>query len=310
MKMRFSNLFLSIGLLATPAAAQNDSAGMLTPTLGFIFDSNQRAIRPIHGIPGAAVPGEALDLGVPIRIAAISPRQDFALLVSAIDQTVSLARLPGGAASALPAEGAPDRIVFSPSGQAAVLYRQSVGQIQILTGLPDAPQVHAPAASTQAPAGIADDGTLAPAGQDSAWPASFEAMAFRRNSRELVAITRAGDLYFARGVSSTPDFRLVYRGDSDTSDPVALQLSDDGLRAFAVNREGLVTAVDLATGSAQSISCQCQPVTLHPLRPGGMFRLTEFSDQPLMLFDASAIEPRVWFVPPRRAASDSGEINQ
>jgi len=309
--MRFSHLFLPICLLVTAAAAQNRSTGMATPTMGFIFDSNERVIRPIRGIPGAAVPGEALDLDFPIRTAGISPRQDFALLVSDMDQRVRLTRLPDGATSLLPAEAGPERIVFSPSGRSVMLYLESLGQMQIVTGLPDAPEVHALVAMPPLPQSIADDGMVISAGQDSGWPASTVVLAFRPGSRDLVAMTRAGDVYFAQGVqSATPGFRLVYRGDGATSDPVAVQLSSDGLRAHAVNREGLDTIVDLAAGSAQSISCQCRPVTLHPLGLDGMFRLTELADRPLMLVEASGMEPRVWFVPPYRAASDFGGINQ
>jgi hypothetical protein len=223
----------------------------------------------------------------------------------------------------------PDRTVFSPSGSAAVLYRQDSSRIQILTGLPDTPVIRdLSTAGLNSPAALAitDDGNLAlVAGQDSdpswtvdpdgnfnplALPESTMAVAFRRGSHDLLSVTRAGDLYLARDVDTAPAFLQIYAGGAMASEPVAVQFSFDGAISYAIGANGTAIAVELATGSSQTISCGCKPAALEPLRPGTMFRLTAVSSLPLMLFDASAGGLHVWFVPPDPIPAKSPESRQ
>ncbi len=319
-----SPLLLVIASLV-PAVAQS---GIGTPSLGFAFDPSLGTIRPILGIAGAAVLGSPLNSGLVLESAAISPRQDFALAVSAEDHGVRIIRFQDAGTSVLPLSGgisSPDRMVFSPSGSAAVLYRQDSSRIQVLTGLPDAPVIlELSTARLNSPAALAitDDGNLALlAGQDSdpswtvgpdgnfiplALPASTMAVAFRRASHDLLSVTRAGDLYLARDVDTSPAFLRIDTGGA-ASEPVAVRFSSDGASAYAIEANGTVTAVELATGSRQTVSCGCKPAGLEPLRSGTMFRLNAISGFPLMLFDASARDFHVWFVPPDPAKSESNQ---
>jgi hypothetical protein len=41
------------------------------------------------------------------------------------------------------------------------------------------------------------------------------------------------------------------------------------------------------------------PIGIQPLRPG-IFRLTDISNRPVMVLDASTATPRIWFIPPDR----------
>jgi hypothetical protein len=327
-------LFLLFGSLI-PAGAQ---PGIAIPALGFVFDASLGGIRPIRGIVGAAILGSPLNSGSALESAAISPGQDFALAVSAEDHGVRIVRFQDDgprdvrSASVLPLPSgmsSPDRMVFSPSGSAAVLYRQDSSRMQILTGLPDTPVVRdLSIAGLNSPAALAinDDGNLAlVAGQDSdpswmvgpdgnfiplALPGSTMAVAFRRGSHDLLSVTRAGDLYLARDVGTVPAFLRIYAGGATASEPVAVQFSFDGAISYMIGANGTIIAVELATGSIQTISCGCKPAALEPLRPGTMFRLTAVSSLPLMLFDASAGDLHIWFVPPDPAPAKSPESNQ
>jgi hypothetical protein len=318
-------LILLFGSLI-PAGAQ---PGIGIPATGFAFDSSLGALRPILGIAGAAILGSPLNSGSTLESAVISPHQDFALAVSAGDHGVSIIRFDAGT-SVLPLPSgmsSPDRMVFSPSGSASVLYRQDSSRIQILTGLPDTPVIRdLSTAGLNSPAALAitDDGNLALlAGQDSdpswtvgpdgnfiplALPGSTLAVAFRRGSHDLLSVTRAGDLYLALDVDTIPAFRQIYAGGA--SDPVAVQFSFDGAVSYAIGANGTVIAVQLATGSSQTISCGCRPTALEPLRSGTMFRLNAISSRPLMLFDASVGGLQVWFVPPDPPPAKSPESNQ
>jgi hypothetical protein len=220
-------------------------------------------------------------------------------------------------------------MVFSPSGSAAILYRQDSSRIQILTGLPDTPVIRdLSTAGLNSPAALAitDDGTLAlVAGQDSdpswtvgpdgnftplALPGSTTAVAFRRGSHDLLSATSTGDLYLARDIDTLPAFGRIFAGGDTPSVPVAVQFSLDGATSYAIGANGTVIAVEPATGSSRTISCGCKPAALEPLRPGTMFRLTAVSSRPLMLFDASAGDLHVWFVPPDPVPAKSPESRQ
>lgn len=313
-----------------PVGAQ---PGIAIPRLGFVFDASLGAIRPIRGIAGAAILGSPVNSGSALESAAISPGQNFALAISSDDHGVRIIRFqdagprPVRSASVLSLPSgmsSPDRMVFSPSGSAAVLYRQDSSRIQILTGLPDTPVVRdLSVAGLNSPAALAitDDGNLAlVAGQDSdpswtvgpdgnlvplALPGSTMAVAFRHGSHDFLSVTRAGDLYLARNVDTVPAFLRIY---AMASEPVAVQFSLDGAIAYAIGANGTVIAVELATGSSQTISCGCRPTALEPLGPGTMFRLTAISSLPLMLFDARDLH--VWFVPPDPVPAKSPESDQ
>jgi hypothetical protein len=320
-------LFLLFGSLI-PAGAQ---PGIAIPSLGFVFDSSLGGIRPIRGIAGAAILGSPLNSGSALESAAISPHQDFALAISSDDHGVRIIRFQDAGTSVLPLPSgmsSPDRMVFSPSGSAAVLYRQDSSRIQILTGLPNTPVIRdLSTAGLNPPAALAitDDGNLAlVAGQDSdpswmvdqygnfiplALPGSTMAVAFRRASHDLLSVTRDGDLYLARDVDTAPAFLRIYAGYAIASEPVAVQFSFDGSLSYSIGANGTIIAVELATGSSQTISCGCKPAALEPLRPGTMFRLTAVSSLPMMLFDASAGVLHVWFVPPDPAPAKNREGN-
>ena len=313
-----------------PAGAQ---PGIAIPSLGFVFDSSVGGIRPIRGIAGAATLGSPLNSGSALESAAISPLQDFALAVSSDDGGVRIIRFQDAGPSVLPLStgmSSPDRMVFSPSGSAAILYRQDSGRIQILTGLPDTPVIRdLSVAGLNPPAALAitDDGNLAlVAGQDSdpswmvgadgnlvplALPGSTMAVAFRRGSHDLLSATRAERSLSGSGCrhrSGVPPPDLSSCG-AIASEPVAVQFSFDGANSYAIGANGTVLAVELATGSSQTVSCGCRPAALEPLRPGTMFRLTAISSLPLMLFDASAGDLHVWFVPPDPVPAKSPESN-
>ena len=49
------------------------------PSVGYVFEPDALALRPILGTPGAAVFGSRVELGMNVRRAWVSPRQNFAL---------------------------------------------------------------------------------------------------------------------------------------------------------------------------------------------------------------------------------------
>src|SRR5207248_2070679 len=64
--------------------------------LGFVFDRQERGIRPILGIPGASTQAEPLRVGASLSDAAISTAQDFALgVVEKSNELIQMSGLSG-----------------------------------------------------------------------------------------------------------------------------------------------------------------------------------------------------------------------
>jgi hypothetical protein len=198
---------------------------------------------------------------------------------------------------------------------------------QVLTGLPDHPEVRdlklPSLAGTPAALAISDDGSLAAvsAGSgdtDPLWlvkadaaplqlPLSgIAALAFRAGSHDLLSIAAAGGVSLARNPDADADYRTVYAGDAQTAGAFAVRFSADGTRAYTASTSGRLAVIDLDAGSAAAVECGCHPDALEPLALKNVFRLTSVSTSPVMLFDASTPDARVWFVPSANTARKEG----
>jgi hypothetical protein len=287
------------------------------PVLGYVFDASAHRVRPLLGIAGASVAGQPLDADADLYQAAYAPVHNFILALAGDDLTPLLI-VPGQ--PGVPIEGAlpgATRIVLSPQGSSAVLYFKKAGRAQILTGLPDAPEVArsvdlsvvpgapvALAVSDDAEALVAIVGGDAPAldvfTADGAMstvtlgePAT--AFAFLNDSHDAV-LTGASDAFLLHdvlnGAALTP---LAADG---IGSPAALAVSPDNTRAVALNSDsnGIVT-LDLGGGPAALVACSCSASGIARLS-GNAFRLTDYTGGPLTLFDISPGNARLLSVPP------------
>jgi hypothetical protein len=306
-----------VSIVCLPGFLLGQSAGTIhPPALGFVFDSG--TLRPILGIPGASLLGAPLDMGLETVGAAISPSQDYALLLARHHHEVELLRLDQSAAAS-PISGAmaaPDLMVLSPTGSAAILYRTNDGLLQVLTGLPDSPQIlrEIPCASlgTLTSVAVADDGqtVLAAAANNLVLiPADgiprplpldgpVSAMAFRPRTHDaIVAIAQNNQVSLILHTADIPQIQLLAGPDDGILQPLAVAFSLDGLRALIANSGGNLVQLDLSGAPPQSFSCQCKIAGLHRLAGSSVFRLTDPSGGPLIVFDGDAPQPRILFVP-------------
>jgi hypothetical protein len=288
--------------------------------MGLVFDSSQSALRPIRGIPGAATLGDPMDLGFALASATVSPRQDFALAVRADDSSLVLVRA-GGSAAIPGTRPAPALIVFSNVGTAAALYDSGSGRVQILTGLPDAAAVQSdvdisalagPVAALAVDdagtslflaAGAAETVVLYRIGMDGAsqFLASFRSVAALRLSatgREaLLADSAAGAVYTIRDLRGAGRMETIVSGRDGLGAPIAVE-SDSAGRIFVADQAGNLTILDRGRGSVVSLPCGCAPAGLFRLAGSATFRLTEPSDGPIWVLDASGADARVVAIPP------------
>src|SRR5579885_1623028 len=88
---------LLIAVLVPFVLPGQSSPGVIAgPAFGFVFDASAQTLKPLLGNPSAAMIGPASNVGAPLSAALVSPRQDYALVVTA-DRTVALVRLNGAA---------------------------------------------------------------------------------------------------------------------------------------------------------------------------------------------------------------------
>ena len=112
--------------------------------IGYAWYPNQREVKAILGIPGAAYV-DPVDLGGAFGALAVSSPKKYALGVTQRSGDVLVVELPAPNRPAVRVEvgfvgAGVDQIVLSPSGLAAALYYRSSGSIEIIKGLPHNPQ--------------------------------------------------------------------------------------------------------------------------------------------------------------------------
>ena len=308
--------------------ANAQPAAMKIPGLGFVWDARSNQVRPIHGIPGAALIGEGAGQ-TGYSSAVISPRQDLALAISGDTGKVQLIRFSSADVQDVPGIDAPSRIVFSPSGTAALALGT---KLQLLTGFSDSLTVQDLALPIEAgePSAIAlsDDAQFvlfsARSGDTATtWllspgmsplqlslPVPIAVASFQPGARDAAAFDVDGTGYRILNTSIPGEVQRLYPGSSETADPVAVRVSPDGKRIYTANRLGMAAVIDVATASAVSVNCGCSPTSIEPLTSNNLFRITEISDRPVMLFDVSTPSPRVWFVPSDAPSADSSRSGQ
>lgn len=290
------------------------------PELGFVFDSAKGELRPILGIPGAAVMGKPLVLGVEVRRIAISPLEDYVLAIGGEHNQAMVFAMGHSTLTPVTVQGADrgaDQIVISSGGKAAALYYKGGSRIEVVTDLPATPKVNSAlylsAGQTLTALAIADDGhtVLAGAGDkvfqvtaSGEVPLLAElghvaAISMPAAGTALVADSEHNQIHRVRGIGAGIETDIIARSKDGISNPVAVAVSQDGSRAFVANaKSGKVSIIDLkAETAARTMACACTLSGLDRLAGKDTFRLTEFSSQPMWMLDAGGTEPRVLFVP-------------
>lgn len=316
--MRFIYLFLTATLLyAQLASAQGTASSTIgVPALGFAYDADAAAIRPILGFPGAAVPGDPLDLGFSVASAKMT-QTGVILAVSKDDGLLRLVRAENAGLTTRTLDAAmpsPGRIAISPSGRAAALFGPADGRIQLITGLDTTASISRdltiPGLGSAPLLDVSDDGSsLLAVASGSLWlvtpgsdpvqlplPEAISGASFRPGAQDAIAVAAGGSIYRLGNSGELTDYRAPSAGVAP-GNLVAARLSPNGAQAFLAYAEGTVVTVDLSTGARQAASCGCSPTGLDPVNSSATFRLNELSPQPVWLFDASQSVPRLWFVP-------------
>jgi len=322
--MNTRNRWFALISLMFPALV--GAATIQGPELGFVFDSAKGELRPILGIPGAAVLGQPLALGVEVRRVAISPLEDYVLAVGGEHNQAMVFAVGHATLTPVMVQGADrgaDQIVISPGGKAGALYYEAGNRIEVVTGLPAAPKVsselHLSAGQTLTAIAVGDDGhTVLAAADDRVFQAAaggeipllaelghVTAITIPAAGMVLIADSGRNQIHRIRGIGAGIESDVIAGTKEGIATPVAVAVSHDGSRAFVANaKSGTVSIIDLkAETAARTIACACPLTGLDRLTGNDTFRLTEFSSRPIWMLDAGGTEPRVLFVPAELGSS-------
>jgi len=292
---------------AGAALAQIDA-----PQLGWVPDGTR--VRPVYGIPASAAVGEAIGTQDFLRIAASASR-NYVLVCASDTGVVSLYR-PGTGLTPLDGAGiAPDSIILSPGGAAAALWFNSINQVQIITGLPDAPSIRqldgSFLGSSPVALALSDDGAwlagawlgetsrgvyaFGPNGEVNRLPIEdrVAALAFFPLTQDIAAASTAG-LLRVTGIGSFVQVSTVAAFAEASPLAAAVAVTQDNKVIIAVNGAGTITSVQIESGAAASLDCGCSPEGLFPIG-SSVFRLTSLQGGAFKLFDAALGE--VLFAP-------------
>lgn len=335
-----SVLSLVIGGIATcmPAAQAQSSGAFGGYTLGFVFDTRISALRPLSGIPGAAVLGAPLDSGGPVRKAYVAPRQNYAValtnsgvvvvqFVSTTDPTVVTPLGVDCTAASI--------VALSPSGAAGAFYSANEALIRIVTGLPGAPVV-ARSVPVGAVSGsirllaISNDAAvlIAVADDTSSDTTSSDSVVFLdndgngqnlTNSTHVSALQFSGDSYdllltddsdntlsLIQGLPGAATSKVLADSSAGISGPVGLNTSLNGNVVVANGRTANILVFDAGGSQIGTYPCLVAPTGLSRLNGNSVFLLNTISNNdPLWLFDGDSATPRVMFVPVDQAGSQS-----
>jgi len=319
-------LILSQLLLAALAAPPE--AALRGPVSGFVVDSRSQMMRPINGIPGAALLGPPLETPFRLKRAVFSKNGDFALAVADDDGGVLLVRGlrdPQPAATPLSVVMAdPPWILLNATDSAAALYWDSTRQLQILSGLPDRPtagpaiDVSSLRGSVAAMAldaagrcvllGMADPaagGVFAVCAAEptaprflASSPAPSAIACTNGESDAVIADRSLNQVMLLRNWQGSTEPLLIATASQGISTPVGLQLSGDEKQLFVANAgNNSITVLDLTGASpAKTLSMPAPPTRLERLSGKGVFLLNDGAAGPLFLLDETG-ENGIYFVP-------------
>jgi hypothetical protein len=313
-------------------AAQEDGGKPIEgPVLGYVFDREKQLLWPLIGIAGASQMAPAFQLGVHLGGLEISSQQNYGLGHQTGTGEVHLFDLSGAQPAEREISGLDtgiDRIVLSPSGDAAGLYDRQTKQVQIVTGLPDEPQVRGRVSVESLPGvlaalAISDSGELLLAGVSETARGSVHLLGPQRSPRSVLPLGRPSSIAFlhnssdavitdydrsevvlVRDIAGAAQPNVLGGEREGILKPVAVAASADNARIFAASAQTKQVAIlDINGGTPTFVRCECQPSRLKALADTAVFRITSSSVSPVLLLDAGhesngQLVPRIVFVPP------------
>jgi hypothetical protein len=212
-----------------------------------------------------------------------------------------------------------DQIALSPTGSAAAFYASAQGQIYSFANVNQSPsfsgQFQVGSLGALSAFAVSDDGKTVVAGVSDGQTGSLFIANAGRPMRLIASMAHPAAIVFLRNssnavvaddvantVSTIWDGQVfpVASSQDGISQPTAIGISNDNQRVFVgSSQSGSVITVGPNGTISQPMPCNCTLTGLFPTNTDSVFRLTDFSGGPVLLFDANRAAPRITFVPVR-----------
>lgn len=302
------------------------------PTLGYVWDASTANVHMVTGIAGSSLAGSPVHPGGQVRLAAISPTREYAVVADERGAVVFYGEpSPRGAARvALWRDAsAVSHAAVSPSGDRFALFSADSGRLalyEVNGGLPGEATVF----SAGSPLGevvrmaVPDEGgavfaiTRGGAGTDlvrlgtdggvrslAALPGAADLALFSRSTRALVLDAAQSALYEIDLGSGSPALSLLASQAEGIEQASAIALSGDDRSVAVISTElRRAVVIDLGSRASRQVDLPETPTGVRRLNARGVFQVTDASAGPILLLEVQQDSARTVYVP--RSVSTRG----
>jgi hypothetical protein len=311
-------LIIVFSAIAAPGQAQPSLRSV--PSMGVVVDRHSQTLRPIFGLPGAAVFGPEIPTEFRITDGVIGHGGQFALVTAASGEAALLPLYNPSSAQPLPQVGQVSALGASASGTSAVLVNAR-HEIFVASGFASGKADLFPlgVSAKTGPVTVSDDGevvatVLAASGQllivgrDGSQvpvetPDLVTNIAFAPFSHDLLLATNANEIWLATELMGTPTFSRIAGPGDGVATPSGLGFSADGTEAIIANTDNnSVVLVNVRSRSVRTLRSPATPTRLFGLTRPNLFALADLSDSALYLLDLAT--GNIVFVPASRAVEE------
>jgi hypothetical protein len=313
----FRTSLICLAFCASVAAAQVP-ARVAPPVLTFTTDS-AGALRPLIGIARSATVGSPLDFGFSVLQSAIPPDQDYILATTAETPWPIRLELRDRTPVVRAFEGVSNinRIAISPAGSAAAFFSESDARIYSFVNLSQSPlaagNFDVSGLGPLTALAIADDGKSVLLGTSDGTNGSIFLLKPSQAPQLVTSTNHPSAIQFllkSDGAIVADDARneilsvsngqvsVIARMQDGISSPDALGISRDNQKVFVGNsKAGSITTIEGLANISTPVYCNCTLSGLYPTNTDSVFRITDFSGGPILLFDGNSSAARIVFVP-------------
>jgi len=300
--------------------AQQGPPSVERPVLSFVVDPTQ-GLRPVFGIPGASSIGSPVDLEFPVVRAVVPVTHDYIVAMTSENSWPVLLQMQRGkwrsrSLGSWAQKPTIDRIALSPDTTNVALFSQAQNTVYVFTNLSRSPLLVATfettGLGTVTAVAVSDDAKISAVsvsdgdtgsvfllrlGQP---PLQFSSLRhpsvlsfFHRSDAAVVADDVENKVYTLWNGQLFP----MAAAENGISRPIGVAVSNDNQRVFVGNAESASVVAIGPAGISQPRSCNCTLTGLYPTNTDSVFRLTDFSGGPVLLYDGNGATPRMTFVP-------------
>ena len=310
-------LFIIVCLAFTPGRVIAQQ--VTSPVMTYVPDQ-AGTLHPLLGIAGAASLGSALNAGFGIRQVYIPPAHDYLLATIDGSSWPALVRIHDGnvTAQSIQQDGSTiDRIELSPGGSAAGLLSESEGRIYVFSNLTASPvlvgEFEVGQLGKVSAFAVSDNGNSVVVGVFDGNAGPVFLLNLGAQPRVIASVRRAAAVQFlhqsdAAVIADDIDNKIYgfmgaqifpIAGEQDGIDaPAALAIAADNSKVFVINSGSQsVTKIGPYGVIAQPVHCDCALTGFYATSTDSVFRVTDFSGGPVVLFDGNSQVPRMLLVP-------------